>query len=330
MKKHATAKDIPEATLRSMYVTMLTIRRFEEKAGELVRNKEIRCPTHLYIGQEAIATGVCANLKKTDWVFSTHRNHGHYIAKGCDLKSMMAECFGKATGSSGGRGGSMHISEPEIGLPGSPAILSGSIPIAVGAALAFSLKKAENVSVAFFGEGAVDEGTFHESLNFASLMKLPVIFICENNLYATHMPVDACLADTEVYQKAASYAIPGFRIDGNSVIEVYESAGIAVEAARSGKGPTLLECMTYRWRGHVGPNTDVDKNLRSQEELDYWVERCPIKALDKIMTEKRMLSGQEKQQIETDIARDIENAVDFARESPYPDEKELLNNVFRK
>ena len=203
------SEDVSSDIMRQFYVKMLVIRRFEERLGELIAQGEIGCPAHLYIGQEAIAVGVCANLTNDDWIFSNHRNHGQYIAKGGNLKSLTAECYCKATGSSKGRGGSMHPVEPDIGIPGIPAILSGSLPLAVGAALAFSMQGKDNVSVVFFGDGAVNEGAFHESLNFASLKKLPVIFICENNLLATHMPIGTCLADTDIFRKAEVYAIPG-------------------------------------------------------------------------------------------------------------------------
>ncbi|HJX13176.1 MAG TPA: thiamine pyrophosphate-dependent dehydrogenase E1 component subunit alpha [Dehalococcoidales bacterium] len=316
--------------LRKLYTTMLTIRRLEERLGELVEQREIQCPTHLYIGQEAVAAGVCANLKPTDWVFSNHRNHGHYIAKGGDLKALVAECYVKSTGASRGRGGSMHPAQPEMGLPGSPAILSGSLPLAVGAALAFRLQGKDSVAVVFFGDGAANEGVFYESLNLASLKRLPVVFICENNLYATHMPVGACLANTELYRKAAAFCIPGLRIDGNNVVEVYKESGKAIAAARRGRGPTLLECMTYRWRGHVGPSTDVDRGLRSQAELDAWMARCPVDAAERLLKEKGGLTDAEKAAIEENIAAEIEAAVTFARRSPYPDDKELLTDVFKE
>ena len=190
--------DITAATLRAMYLTMTRIRRLEEKIAELVSHNEIICPCHLYIGEEAVATGVCAALTKEDWVFSTHRSHGHYIAKGGSMKMLMAELYGKITGCSKGKGGSMHLSSGDVGLPGSSAIVAGTIPLAVGVALAFSIQKKNNVSVAFFGDGAVCEGVFYEALNFASLRKLPVVFVCENNLYFTHLPISACLADTRI------------------------------------------------------------------------------------------------------------------------------------
>jgi len=287
------------------------------------------CPVHLYTGQEAVATGVCANLRKDDYVFSTHRSHGHYIAKGGDIKTLMAELYGRVTGCSKGRGGSMHLASPDVGLLGSSAIVAGTIPLAVGTALAFSLQEQDAVSVAFFGDGAANEGVFYESLNFASLKKLPVIFVCDNNLYSTHMPISACLADTCIYKKAEIFNMPGIRIDGNNVFEVFRAAKRAIKDARRGNGPTLLECMTYRWRGHVGPNFDLDKGLRSKEELDYWMDRCPIKALEEFLRQHDILSESEKTQIGEGIDKEVEEAFIFAKESPYPAENELLDNVFK-
>lgn len=322
-------REIPVATLRAIHLSMLKIRRFEERVADLILQGEIICPTHLYIGQEGVAAGVCANLLKKDFVFSTHRSHGHFIAKGGGLKLLMAELYGKKTGCSRGRGGSMHLALSDIGLPGSSAIVAGTIPLAVGAALAFSIHKRGNVSVALFGDGAAGEGVFYESLNFASLKRLPVVFVCENNLYSTHMPTSACLADTAIYKKAEVFEMPGVRIDGNNVIEVFGSARKAIEDARQGKGPTLLECLTYRWRGHVGPNFDVDKGLRSQEELEYWMNKCPVKALEKLLLDHDIISESERIRIYEQIGQEIEEAVVFARQSPYPDQGELLMNVFK-
>jgi len=324
-----TATDISPATLRSLYIMMLKIRRVEERIAEPLLQREIKCPTHLYIGQEAVATGICANLRKDDYVFSTHRSHGHYIAKGGDINALMAELYGKVTGCSKGRGGSMHLASPDIGLLGSSAIVAGTIPLAVGVALAFSLKGQDTVSVAFFGDGATNEGVFYESLNFASLKKVPVIFVCENNFYSTHMPISACLADTCIYKKAEIFNMPGIKIDGNNVFEVFRAAKRAVEDARHGSGPTLIECMTYRWRGHVGPDFDLDKGLRSKEELDSWMNRCPIKALEEFLLEHNILSEPEKIKIYEGIDKEVEESIVFARESPYPDETEVLSNVFK-
>jgi len=284
------AAGISPATLKALYTTMLRIRRVEEKIAELLCSKlEIVCPIHLYTGQEAVAAGVCASLRRDDYVFSTHRSHGHYIAKGGDVKALIAELYGKATGCSRGRGGSMHLAS----------------------------------------DGAANEGAFYESLNFASLKKLPIIFVCENNAYSTHMPVAACLADTNIYQKAEAFDMPGIRVDGNNVLEVFNTAGKAIENARRGRGPALIECMTYRWRGHVGPNFDLDKGLRTKKELDYWMNRCPIKVLEGFLSGHDVLSESEKAQICEDIDKEITEAIAFAKESPYPDEGELLDNVFK-
>lgn len=322
-------KDISVTTLRAMYQTMLRIRLFEEKVGDLVAKQEIVCPCHLYIGQEAVATGVCASLRKDDWVFSTHRSHGHYLAKGGNLNALMAELYGKATGCSRGRGGSMHLSSPDYGLPGSSAIVAGTVPLAVGAALAFSLQGKDNVAVAFFGDGAVGEGVFYESLNFASLKKLPIIFVCENNFYSTHMPISACLADTDIYRKAGMFNMPGFRIDGNDVLEVFRVAREAIKHARAGGGPTLMECLTYRWRGHVGPNYDLDKRLRSKEELEHWMARCPIKGLEGLLLNKGIMADSEKTQLYDEISEEVEDSLTHTKESSYPEEIELRANLFK-
>jgi len=330
-EQSSLALDVPTDVLRKMYATMVKIRVFEEKVAELLLppKKELITPCHLYIGQEAVATGVCSALKKDDYAFSTHRSHGHFIAKGGNIRTLMAELYCKKTGCSKGKGGSMHVASSEIGLLGSSAIVGGTIPIAVGAALAFSMQQKDAVSVVFFGDGAASEGIFYESLNFASLKKAPVIFVCENNLYCTHLPVSACLADTNIYKKSESFGIPGIRVDGNNVMEVYKVAKTAVEDARCGKGPTLIECMTYRWRGHVGPYDDLDKGLRSKEELDYWMNRCPIKMLERFLLEHDIMSKLEMDQIRKTISEEVEEAVNFARESPYPDENDLLHDVFK-
>lgn len=321
--------DIPATLLRAMYVTMVRIRKFEERVADLVSAGEIICPCHLYIGQEAVATGVCSALRKDDWVFSTHRSHGHYIAKGGDTMALMAELYCRTTGCSRGRGGSMHLASPEFGLPGSSAIVAGTVPLAVGAALAFSLQGKDSVAVAFFGDGAANEGVFYESLNFASLKKLPVVFICENNLYSTHMPVSACLAECNIYKKAGIFDITGVRIDGNNVVDVYKTAEKAIANARLGGGPTLIECMTYRWRGHVGPNFDLDKGLRSRKELNSWMKRCPIKALEELLVSGGIMDESEKTRIYEDIEKEVDKAVAFARQSPCPEAGELLDNLFK-
>jgi len=313
----------------SLYYMMVKIRTFEEKIAKLIENKEIIDPCHLYIGQEGVAAGVCHALKPEDWVFSNHRSHGHYIAKGGDINSLMAEIFCKATGCSRGRGGSMHLCSPEIGFPGSSAIVAGTISLAVGAALAFSMKNVRTVAVSFFGDGATNEGVLYEALNFAALKKLPVVFICENNLYSTHMPIAECLANTDIYKKAEAMGVPAVRVDGNNVLEVYQAASSAINAAREGKGPAFIECMTYRWLGHVGPNNDLDKGLRSKEELEHWIERDPIGRIQQYISNSDSITPSELQKMRLEIQSDVEHAVKFARNSPYPQEEGCFSDVFR-
>jgi len=320
---------IPMATLRRMYATMLKIRRCENRLVELLRNGEIKCPTHLYTGQEAIATGVCANLRKDDYVFSTHRSHGHYIAKGGDLKALMAELYGKKTGCSRGRGGSMHLVDPEMGLMGSAAIVASTIPLAVGTALASAMQENKRVAVAFFGDGATDEGVFDESLNFASLRKLPVVFICENNLFSTHLPLYLRQPADNIYKRAQIHIMPGIRIDGNNVLRVYEASQEAIANARNGKGPSLIECRTFRWRAHVGWPQDYDVGYRTKKEVQKWEKRCPIKAYEKFLVGEGVLSELEISQISEQIDREIEEALTFAHESPFPDESELMEGVYK-
>ena len=304
---------------------MSLIRRFEERVGDFVGMGEIKTPCHLYIGEEAVATGVCSALKKKDYVFGTHRSHGHYIAKGGSLKKLMAEIFCRKTGCSKGKGGSMHIIAPEVGLLGTPPIVAASIPIAVGAALSSKIRGERRVAVSFFGDGATNEGVFYESLNFASLKKLPVVFVCENNFYSTHLPISETLADTNIAKKAKIFNMPGFQIDGNDVIKVYQTAKKAIERARQGKGPTLIECQTYRWRGHVGVSDDLDKGLRSKKELESWFKKRPIKRLEKVLK----ISESEKEKISKKIEKEIKEAINFAKNSPYPKETELTKDVFK-
>jgi len=309
---------------------MLRIRIFEERTAELLEAGEIKCPTHLYIGQEAIAAGVCAALRKDDYVFGTHRSHGHYLAKGGDMKAMMAELFGKRTGCSQGRGGSMHLIAPEVGVLGTAPIVSGTIPLAVGAALASKLRGEDRVSVTFFGDGATDEGVFHESMNFAALKKLAVIFVCENNFFSTHLHLSERRVSDNIFKIADFYGMPGVRLDGNDAIEVYRAAAEAVARARGGEGPTLLECRTYRWRGHVGPAWDLEVGYKRKEELPQWLKRDPISRLKEHLIQNEEISLEELEQISRDVQQEVEEAIAFARESPYPDEQELTHYVFKE
>ncbi len=324
----SSLEDISPEALILMYETMVKIRLVEESLGKLVSGGEIKTPCHLYIGQEAVAVGVCSNLDKNDHVFSTHRSHGHYLAKGGDLEKLMAEIYGKSTGCSRGRGGSMHIASPEVGLPGSSAIVGGTIPLAVGTALGFSLQGEKSVSVVFFGDGATNEGSLYESLNFASLKKLPVVFICENNFYSTHLHISKIQSVPDLYKIGKLFGIPSFKINGYNVIEVFNAAKKAVEYARKGEGPTFIEALTYRWRGHVGPNWDLDKPIRSKEEVYFWVRNCPIKKFENLLLEEKILDNVVKERIFKKLNRKIKEAVNYAQESPYPDEAEL-KDVFK-
>jgi pyruvate dehydrogenase E1 component alpha subunit len=317
--------NISKNLLKKMYETMLRIRKFEEKVGDLVLVGEIITPCHLYIGEEAVATGVCATLDRKDYIFSNHRGHGHYIAKGGDIRELMAEIYCKKTGCSKGKGGSMHIVAPEVCLFGTPPIVAASIPLAVGTALSSAIKKNHRVSVSFFGDGATNEGVFYESLNFASLRRLPIVFVCENNFYSTHMPISKTLADTNIAKKAEGFNMPGIRIDGNNVIKVYQTAKKAIEKARKGKGPTLIECKTYRWCGHVGPSDDLDKGLRSKKELDFWMKKSPIKRLEKILKITKL----EKEKISKKIEKKVEEAVAFAKKSKSPKKEDLKKDIFK-
>lgn len=335
MKQHKNpvtselVREIPTTLMRAMYVTMLRIRIFEERAADLLVTNEIKCPTHLYIGEEAIAAGVCAALRKEDYIFGTHRSHGHYLAKGGDMKAMMAELFGKQTGCSRGRGGSMHLVAPEVGFLGSAPIVSGTIPLAVGSALASKLRGEDCVSVAFFGDGALEEGTSHESLNLAAHRKLPVIFVCENNFYSSHLSLLERRAEDNIPKTAEAHGMRGVRLDGNDVIEVYGAAVEAVRRARSREGPTLLECRTYRWRGHVGPSWDIDVGVKRKDELSEWLKKDPVTRLKERLLQQGVRS-EELEKISKDVQQEVEEAIAFAREAPYPNEQELMHYVFKE
>ena len=319
MADNEKSDQIPPTFLLNIFTTMVMIRRFEETVARLISAGRILCPCHLYIGQEAVASGVCAALGNDDWVFSTHRSHGHFIAKGGNIRSMMAELFGKETGCSRGHGGSMHIADPKKGLPGSSAIVAGTISLAVGAGLAFNLRKKNSISVAFFGDGATNEGGFFESLNFASLHKIPMIFVCENNLYSTHMPIDKCLSNTRICEIAKAFKISSIRVDGNNSLDVYQATIRGIERIRAGQGPIFIECMTYRWLGHVGQNDDIGNGLRTQTELDSWIARCPIENLWNYLIFHGFVAESQRKTIYEQVDIEIQKAVEFAESSSYPD-----------
>jgi acetoin:2,6-dichlorophenolindophenol oxidoreductase subunit alpha len=310
-----------------MYRTMVRVRAFEERVAQLVEAREIRTPCHLYIGQEAIAAGVCAALEVSDYVWGGHRSHGHYLAKGGDLRAMMAELFGKATGCSAGRGGSMHLIAPEVGILGTVPLVAATIPLAVGAGLASKLRHDGRVSVAFFGDGATEEGHFHESLNLAALWRLPVVFVCENNFYASHLQLLERRAADNILAAGNVAGAAGARLDGNDVEAVHAAAKDAIDRARHGAGPTLLECRTYRWRGHVGPSWDMDVGVKRKDELKDWLPTDPIARTRRRLAEAGVPDG-ECREIERATAAEVDDAVRFARQSPYPDEREMTEHVW--
>lgn len=321
--------DIPRKDLRDLYRAMLRIQKIELKVDELYHEDQMKTPVHLCLGEEAIAAGVCLNLGPDDYVFTNHRGHGHYIAKGGDVKSMIAELYNRETGCSRGRGGSMHLVDTAVGLLGSSSIVGGAIPIATGAALASVLKKDNRVSVAFFGDAATEEGVIYESINFAMLKKLPVIYVCENNLYSVFSPLSKRQAQDDIYRRFSGLSIPGYRVDGNNVIEVYRTAKKAVLQARSGGGPSFMECRTYRLRDHHGTTSGVEVGYRSQEEVDEWVARCPVRNFERFLLDKKQLTPSEVAEIGAAIDREVDEAFRFAQASPMPDEDEVLDYLFQ-
>ena len=269
---------------------------------------------HLYIGQEAVAVGACAALRRDDCIVSTHRGHGHAIAKGVEVRPMMAELMGRATGSSHGCGGSMHIFSSEVGLLGGNGIVGAGIPIAMGAAFSAKYRGTDQVAVGFFSEGASNQGTFHESLNIAALWKLPVIYICENNLHAASTPSEIALAMPDVAARAGAYGIPGEMVDGMDVLAVYNTMAEAVRRARGGSGPTLIECKTLRFEGHCG----VSDGHENPDELEEWCTRDPIMLFEKELAENGTMSAEEQKAMRMDVRVEIEDADAFARRSPFP------------
>jgi len=296
---------------------MLVIRRTEEQLAKAYQAGLIHGACHTYIGEEAVATGVCAHLSHQDAVFSTHRGHGHALAKGVTPAAVMAELFGRVTGCSQGRGGSMHLFAPEVGMMGTSGIVGPCILQAAGAGYSFKLLGRDHVGVAFFGDGASNNGAFHEGLNMAAIWDLPALFVCENNMYATEVPFAYASRNTEVAQRAASYGIPGVAVDGNDVLAVYEVAEEALRRARSGGGSTLIECKTYRTRPHAEGMRDG--SYRTPEEIESWKSRDPIQMLRTTLTTDGLASVDELSGIDTEVQDQIAEAYEFAKNSPYPD-----------
>lgn len=311
--------------LLEAYKKMVLIRKFEMAAKKLFEANKLPGFLHLYVGEEAVATGVCSALKVNDQITSTHRGHGHLIAKGGDVKKMMAELFGKATGYCKGQGGSMHISDYNVGILGANGIVGAGIPIATGAAFAFKYKGEDNVAVSFFGDGASNRGTFHEALNMAAAFKLPVIFVCENNLFGISVDSRHVNAAKDIADRAVGYNMPGVIVDGNDVDAVYEAAAAAVARARAGEGPTLIECKTYRHLGHYVGDPD---DYRTEEEKAEWLKRDPIPAAAAKLLASGVCTQAELDKISDDADALITEAIAEAEQAPYPEADALLQDIY--
>jgi len=304
---------------------MLLLRHFELTTQEMTLAGRVPGFCHVYVGEEATAVGVCENLRKDDYIVSTHRGHGHCLAKGADPKILLAELYGKKTGYCGGRGGSMHIFSRELGILGTNGIVGGGLPLVLGGAMHAKLRKTDQVAVCFFGDGAANQGTFHESINIAAIQRLAVLFVCENNLYGTATRVNEATLTKSFADRAGAYGIPGYSVDGNEVLEVYAAAHAAVERARKGNGPTLLECKTYRHYGHyVGEVA----SYRTKEEVEMWLKRDPIKSYSQRLIHERLMTQDEINALEGKVKDEVAQAERFASESPAPEAKEVLQHVF--
>ncbi|MBA7476366.1 MAG: pyruvate dehydrogenase (acetyl-transferring) E1 component subunit alpha [Dehalococcoidia bacterium] len=308
-----------------MFRTMVRIRQFEERVSREFADGNIPGSVHLYIGEEAVATGAIAHLKKEDYIMSTHRGHGHLIAKGGEPNKMMAELFAKKTGYCLGKGGSMHIADLNIGMLGAAGIVGSGIPIATGAALSAQMRGTDQVTICFFGDGASNIGRFHEGVNLASVWNLPVVFICENNLWAVSVPTTLSLNVPNVADRAVGYGIPGVVVDGMDVTAVYEAAGEAVTRARNGQGPTLIEAKTYRYRGHFEGDSGT---YRPEEEIKKWLKRDPINNYKEKLIEMKVLTEKQAEDIDKEALAEMDEALKFAQESPFPKPEETLENVY--
>lgn len=311
--------------LIEMYRNMLRIRQFEQKVNDLFLGGMIPGTLHLYTGQEAVAVGVCTVLRKDDFVVSTHRPHGHYIAKGGSLDRLMAELLGKETGCCKGKGGSMHVGDFSVGMPPAVAIVGANVPIAAGMALSFTMKGTDQVVACFFGDGAVNQGMWHEGVNIAALWKLPLILVCENNFYAASTHISKSIPTEKIAERADAYGIPGVTVDGNDVLAVFRAAEEAVERARRGLGPTLIECLTYRHGGH---SRSDPATYRPLEEVKGWLAKDPIPRYKAKLVEIGILTEEEAENVEGEVASEIGRAVEFAQESPLPHPETALEDMY--
>lgn len=326
--KKLDLSDSDRPTSLSLFKTLLKIRLVEEAIGDLVERKEVNCPCHLAIGQEAVATGVCQALDNQDWAYGTHRSHAHFIAKGGSISGLVHEVFGKAEGCSKGFGGSMHLYQPSVGFMGSVPIVGATIPIAVGAALTKKKDNTKDIVVAFFGDGTTEEGIFHESLNLARVLHLPVLFVCENNLYSSHMDIRLRQPTELVSRFAAAHHIDSLIVDGNDVFAVLEATFELRKKMLSDQSPAFLEAITYRHRGHVGADRNIDVGLRRKiDDLKFWEERCPVKRLQSALLDSEWISEEQLDKLQAEIKEDIESAIEHAKTAPYPESSALLDAV---
>jgi len=329
--KDKELREIQPQVALQLFQCMKLIRCVEENIANRYSEQKMRCPTHLSIGQEAVAAGVCLALNRDDQVFGTHRSHAHYIAKGGDIKAMIAEIYGKATGCSSGKGGSMHLVDLPVGFMGSTSIVGSTIPVAAGAALANHLHKNGRICCVFFGDAAVEEGVFHESVNFAVLKKLPVLFVCENNLYSVYSPLQVRQPEgREIWKFAEAYGMSSAHGNGNDALEVFEKTQTALEHIRRGDGPYFLEFATYRWREHCGPNFDNDIGYRTEDEYLSWKERDPIKSLETQLLKQAVINKTDIEKIQAFIQKEVDEAFYFAEKSPFPGPEEAFKGLYKE
>jgi pyruvate dehydrogenase E1 component alpha subunit len=332
IKKSMDAIESDAALHIKLHKSLMRIRYVEETLAELYKLQEMRTPTHFGIGQEALAVGVCEALEKTDVVYSHHRCHTHYLAKGGSLLGLVAELYGREAGCSRGRGGSVHLTAPEVGFAASSPILGEGVALAVGSALAFKMDDTPRVAATFFGEGACEEGIIYESLNYAATHQLPVLFVCENNLYSTESSLAVRQPKgTELCDRARAFKVSAQKVDGNDVIAVYAAATKAATDIRNGKGPFFLECMTYRWREHVGPMYDheLGRTYRTREEVEEWMtKRCPVKRSAERLQAAGFATDNDLKQWQTEIALELQQTIQTAKASPWPDPKTLFDNIY--
>ena len=314
--------------LISFLKELLYVRLVEERVAELYPQQEMRCPVHLSIGQEATAVGVAQALQRGDLMFSNHRSHGHYLAKGGDLKKFFAELYGKVTGCARGRGGSMHLVDTSVGFMGATPVVSSSIPVAVGAAFTQSFLQQPQATVIFLGDAAVEEGVFYESVNFAKLKNLPVLFFCEHNLYSVYTHISERQPARKIIDVVRAHGLDCYTADGNDVLDVYATCLVALEKIKKSNGPAFIEAPTYRWREHCGPNFDNHIGYRTEEEFLIWKEKCPIKRLQEKLTKEKIISEAHLTEMNGEIKKIIDEAVAFAQSSPFPEKEELNKFIY--